>query len=252
MNCTEIRKLSSAYADRELDLIRSTEVEHHLKSCQGCSQEVQNIRTLSSALKSPELYFRAPVKLRSAINSSISGNERAPKPKRSNVREGSWFNWFRWVIPIAATAIVIFAAVFFVPSMDNRLEKEIVAGHVRSLLAGHLTDVASTDQHTVKPWFNGKVDFAPLVVNLADRGYPLVGGRLDYLQTHTVAALVYQRNKHFINLFTWPSAKSRSTEKTLEFTKGYNLIHWEASGMNYWAVSDLNAGELREFADQIK
>jgi anti-sigma factor RsiW len=252
MNCTEIRTLSDTYADRELDLVRSAEVEQHISGCRSCSQEVENIRALSSALKSPELYFRAPPNLRNTILASTAGkNEIAHRPRRADEGRGSWNQWLRWLIPVAAAAIVILAVVL-IPSGSSRLTEGAVANHVRSMMANHLTDVASSDQHTVKPWFDGKVDFAPPIVNLAERGFPLIGGRLDYLQNRSVAAAVYQRNKHVINLFIWPAARDRNTRKKLGVARGYNAISWDASGMSYCAVSDLNAAELREFADLVK
>lgn len=252
MNCREIRALSHAYADRELDLVRTNEIEQHLNDCRSCSREIANIRALSSALKSSTFYFRAPANLTKKIRASTCArNGTAHWPQRSVVRKESWAQWMRWFIPVAASALVIVLAISFVPSADKRLTEEVVASHVRSLMANHLTDVASTDQHTVKPWFDGKIDFAPPVSDLAERGFPLVGGRLDYLQNRSVAAEVYQRNKHFINLFVWPTLQHRNTAKKLAIEKGYNVIYWQSSGMNYSAVSDLNAAELREFADLL-
>lgn len=119
-------------------------------------------------------------------------------------------------------------------------------------MANHLTDVLSSDQHTVKPWYDGKVDFAPLVVDLKEHGFPLFGGRLDYLENRPVAALVYQRQKHFINLFIWPATNAAPLEKKTFIRKGYNLIHWTDAGMTFWAVSDLNSSELHDFEELIK
>jgi anti-sigma factor RsiW len=166
----------------------------------------------------------------------------------------SWWQWLKWGIPAAGTALiaVLLATASFGPSTEARLAQEVTASHLRSLLADHLTDVASSDQHTVKPWFAGKVDFAPPVKDLAAQGFPLVGGRLDYLQDQKVAALVYQRNKHLINLFIWPVTRSANTTKRPALSRGCNLIHWDESGMTFWAVSDLNPAELREFADLLK
>jgi len=154
-------------------------------------------------------------------------------------------------MPITAGALVILLALIFLPPRDQRLAEEVVSSHVRSLMANHLTDVESSDQHTVKPWFDGKVDFAPTVTNLTEHGFPLIGGRLDYLHGRPVAAEVYQRNKHKINLFVWPATRNRITMKKVSVEKGYNVISWEAAGMNYSTVSDLNPTELREFADLL-
>jgi anti-sigma factor RsiW len=251
MNCSETRKLSNAYADRELDMVRSAEIERHLSGCHPCSQEVENIRALSSALKSPALYFRTPAKLRNSIRvATVGKTNTAQPPRRADDKRASWTQWLRWLIPVAAA--IVFLGVVFMPSGNSRLTEEAVASHVRSMMANHLTDVASSDQHTVKPWFDGKVDFAPPIVDLAERGFPLIGGRLDYMQNRPVAAAVYQRQKHIINLFIWPTEGNRSTRKKLSVAKGYNVISWEASGMSYCTVSDLNGAELREFADLMK
>lgn len=253
MNCTEIRTLSHAFADRELDVVRSAEVERHLGDCRACAQELANIRALSSALKSPGFYFRPPDNLKSRIRATTLGTGvTATDSRRRESRQWSWTPWLRWLIPAAAVAVVLLAAVFVLPSGNSRLTEEAVASHVRSMMANHLTDVASSDQHTVKPWFDGKVDFAPPIVDLAAQGFPLLGGRLDYLQNRPVAAAIYQRHKHIINLFVWPTAGSRNTRKKLSVAKGYNVLSWDASGMSYCAVSDLNPTELRDFADLFK
>jgi len=157
-------------------------------------------------------------------------------------------------MPVAASLVVVLLAVFvtFDQAADHRLTEEVVSSHIRSRMAEHLTDVASSDQHTVKPWFAGKVDLAPPLTDLKEQGFPLAGGRLDYLQNRAVAAEVYKRNNHVINLFVWPASGNRSTTKKLSLAKGYNVISWENSGMNYCAVSELNPVELREFADLLK
>ncbi|MFZ0711206.1 MAG: hypothetical protein WAM53_14300, partial [Terrimicrobiaceae bacterium] len=133
------------------------------------------------------------------------------------------------------------------PGADQFLATQLVASHVRSLMLSHLTVVASSDQHTVKPWFDGKLDFAPAVVDLASEGFPLVGGRLDHLESRPVAALVYQRRKHFINLFVWPVETAAAESGKTMTRQGYQLLHWVDSGANYWAVSDVNGSELEAF-----
>ncbi|HTD54064.1 MAG TPA: anti-sigma factor, partial [Silvibacterium sp.] len=129
------------------------------------------------------------------------------------------------------------------------LETEVISNHVRSLLATHLLDVPSTDQHTVKPWFAGKLKFSPPVQDFAENGFRLIGGRLDFIDGREVAAVVYQRNKHVINLFIWPSESNRSTAAQTFAKDGYNVVHWTRGGFQFWLVSDVNAQDLRDFAE---
>ncbi len=164
--------------------------------------------------------------------------------------------WRSWAVPcLAAVALVTGTMLWLTPrvsrrSQDDLLAQAVLASHVRSLMAAHLTDVPSSDQHTVKPWFDGKLDFSPPVQDLSKEGFPLVGGRLDYLEDRPVAALVYQRRKHFINLFIWPALKDAKQQTVMR--QGYNLFHWTQSGMTYWAVSDVNSAELQEFVRLVQ
>jgi anti-sigma factor RsiW len=160
-------------------------------------------------------------------------------------------------VPLAlAAAIIILLGLAFLyqggildRSPGHRLETEVISGHVRSLLAAHLLDVPSTDQHTVKPWFAGKLKFSPPVQDFADYGFRLIGGRLDFVDGREVAAVVYQRNKHVINLFVWPSESNRSTTPQGYTKDGYNVLHWARGGFEFWLVSDVNAKDLRDLAD---
>jgi len=249
MNCEEARSLTHAYSDGELDLLRTLELEKHLADCPACSQAYENIRSLITALKSGDFYYNAPTALKRRIRASIAAEK--PSPRRI------LFPW--WQMPklgFSAAAIAAIALLVVVmsgrDSGEDRLAQEVTAAHVRSLMLAHLMDVASSDQHTVKPWFQGKLDFTPKVTDLADRGFPLVGGRLDYLHDRPVAALVYRRNQHVINLFVWPASANAADSEKVTVRQGYNLIRWTASGMTFWAVSDLNRVELSEFAHLLK
>jgi anti-sigma factor RsiW len=155
---------------------------------------------------------------------------------------------------VAAAAVIVLALVPLLrgPSTQEILAQQVLSSHIRSLMPQHLTDVSSSDQHTVKPWFNGRLDFSPPVADFAKEGFPLVGGRLDYVDNRPVAALVYGRRKHFINVFVWPSA-SKIDAGTKDMTlQGYNLVQWTKSGMTYWVVSDLSKSELDEFVRQVR
>jgi anti-sigma factor RsiW len=249
VDCKDAQKLLDGYADRELDLVHSLEIETHLRECAACSERHESNHALRSALSNPALYFKAPADLRRKLESSLRGSTKPEAPVRIGVRR-----WLNAAVPVALAAIVILIAVPLLrgPSNDEILTREIVSSHVRSLMANHLADVASSDEHTVKPWFAGKLNFSPMVADLKNQGFRLVGGRLDYIDNKPVAALVYQRQKHFINLFVWPSRSGADAETEMISRQGYNLFHWSKAGMTYWAISDLNSAELRDFARQIQ
>ncbi len=253
MSCKEIKEVIHGYLDGELDLVRSMAIEQHLKECPACVRAYQEQQSLRTAIAGGSLYFDAPRDLERRVRSAVRQASKAEG--RAEGRHWLWnWSWPIVVVPLAAAALVMLIALPLVirHSAEDRLAEEIVSAHVRSFMAEHKTDVASSDQHTVKPWFDGKLDFAPPVNDLADRGFPLVGGRLDYVQGRPVAALVYQRNKHFINLFIWPASSNSTIAETLAARQGYNLMHWNASGMTFWAVSDLNRADLRDFARLIR
>lgn len=240
MNHDEIRELLHAYADGELDLINAREVEQHLRNCDECRRSEEQIHTLREALTSDGAAYCAPARLRKNIRAAV-GRE---------AKETSFSPWLAFATGAAFAAILLGLILFQTVrgSRENTIVDQVVANHVRSLLATHLVDIASSDQHTVKPWFDGKIDFAPEVHDFAMSGFPLVGGRLDYLDGKTVVALVYQRNKHPINVFIAPATGRSDTSPTSSTDRGYNVLSWTHREMNYWAVSDLNATELRQFA----
>ena len=251
MSCQRAQELIHGYLDGELDLARSLDVEQHMHECEICARTYRSQTTLRSSLKNDSLYYTAPEKLKKRIQSSLR------KEARSKVSQPA-FGW-RWLTVGASLAFMLLIGVLvwrlvpIRPSGDELLAREVVSNHVRSSqMRGHLTDVLSSDQHTVKPWFDGKVDFAPLVKNFASQEFPLLGGRLEYLNNRTVAALIYQRRLHYINLFIWPAEQAGSSGEVTIQRQGYNLIHWTDSGMNYWAISDLNSVELREFARLVQ
>ncbi|HSB11236.1 MAG TPA: anti-sigma factor [Blastocatellia bacterium] len=246
MNCEETRELVGAYVDRELDLVKSLELEHHLSQCGACSKRHASLLAVRSALST--VYQTPPASLERRVMSGI--RKAGKRAEMARVPRG--MPW-RWVGVAASVAVVLVLSwsVFRLlarPSPDEVLAREVVSNHVRSLMVDHIADVPSSDQHTVKPWFAGKLDFSPPVIDLDEQGFPLVGGRLDYVDSRAVAALVYQRRKHVINLFIWPTEESDRLGQTVTH-QGYNVIHWCRADMSYWAVSDLNANELREFAE---
>ena len=239
MDHEQIRELIHPYVDGELDLLTARQTEQHLRSCADCRAVEKAIRALREAVVSSQPAYRAPSRLRRNIRAAL---RREAKPKAFNP----------WVIFAtgAACALLVLGVLLFQTtraSRDNSLVDEVVANHVRSLLATHLVDVASSDQHTVKPWFDGKIDFAPEVRDFSGEGFPLIGGRLDYLDGKTVVGLVYRRNKHPINVFIMPAATHGDTSPSAETRRGYNVLSWTHNQMKYWAVSDLNEVELRRF-----
>jgi mycothiol system anti-sigma-R factor len=250
MNCDEVRQLLHAYIDDELDIAAALQIEKHLPDCPKCRGELEAAQVVRTAVAQQAVYYPAPANLRDRLKLAIrsEAGEMEAEPK-----SGFFTAWRKRPMAfsgLAASLLLIIGSLFLIfPSGASRGQvDELIGSHVRSLEADHLLDVASTDQHTVKPWFAGKLDFSPPVLDLAAEGYPLIGGRLDYLGQQKVAALIYRRNKHVINLFIWPGEGASQTQTG----RGINLIRFECKGMICWAVSDLNAGELQQFADLFK
>jgi len=248
MICREVQELIHGYVDGELDLVRNLEMERHFHECPACSGAHERLRTVRSAITTGAPYFLPPSGLESRLRSRL---REAAEVDADPPRARHTWQWVGIAVAVLIAALTITVTTRH-PAGVELLAQDVVASHVRSLMAAHLTDVPSTDQHTVKPWFNGKLDFSPSVGNFADHDFPLVGGRLDYLDNRPVAALVYRRHQHVINLFVWPArGQSDSKVKQTEL-QGYHLFHWTKAGMTYWAVSDLNPAELRQLTDLVR
>jgi len=244
MTCRETKNLLNAYVDGELDSTGSLGVEKHIQGCASCLTEVENLHALASAIRNGALRFKAPQRLKRNVAAAV----RAANPGARR----TIFNW-RWASAVAAAVLNVVVSIQWTkPSNETLLVNDIISSHVRSMMVNHITDVASSDSHTVKPWFGGKLDYSPPATDLTEKGFRLIGGRLDYLDNRPVAALVYQRNQHFINLFVWPSNNTGIRQEDQLTRQGYNLIHWTQSGMTYWLVSELNLTELSECARLLK
>jgi len=246
MTCESVKSLSGAYLDDELDASLSAQVREHFAACQSCAEAYSQQIAMRAGIREHAPYFRAPAGLDERIRRAVrpGGSGSSPAGGRR-----------RWYAIAAAILVAVFAAwktaQFVSPaSIRNPTAQQVLSSHVRSLMATHLLDVPSSDRHTVKPWFNGKLDFSPDVKDFAARGFPLAGGRLDYIEGRPVAALVYQRRQHVINLFTWPAAEDDGDG---EFDgNGYHIVHWTHARMAWWAVSDVNTSELRQFENLYK
>lgn len=271
MNCEKATDLMDGYLDGELDPVTSQAIEQHLRDCRNCEKNYTAHRTLIRAVGSAIPYHKAPAELRERIQSSLR-EEIAARPARNvapdasviaekqrelrSILFGTSWKWLALAASLVVAAIIAWNLLPGLqrPDAEQFLATQLIASHVRSLMADHLADVASSDQHTVKPWLDARLDFAPPVVDLANAGFPLIGGRLDYLDQRPVAALIYQRRKHFINLFVWPAANASRTTKEISH-QGYHLLHWVEGDFNYWAVSDVNKEDLQNFqhlfAEQI-
>lgn len=246
MKCKDALDLVHGYADGELDLEKSLEIEQHLGACASCKVQYDHVRELGSAIRAHAHYHTAPRTLRERVAASL------PRDAAAGARNPSW-RWWSMAAGMALSAVLGLGLglEFLQNGADERLLREVVAGHVRSLMADHLMDIASSDQHSVKPWIAGKLEFSPPVEDLSAQGYALAGGRLDYLNDHDVMALVYRRHGHVINLFVWPDAAGADSPLRSDSHRGYNLVHFSRAGMVFWAVSDLNAEELMAFAAML-
>ena len=248
MTCEEARLLVHAYVDDELGLAASLEVEGHLGGCRACADEKADLLALRSVLSGGDFYHQAPAVVERRVRAALRNARRAESPRNFSFR---YFGWAGAAAAVVLLAIIARGVLPLGPPMSEATVREVVDDHLRSLTANHLTDVLSSNQHTVKPWFDGKLNYTPSVIDLTSEGFPLVGGRLDYLDNHPVAAVVYRRRQHIINLFILPTPRTHDTLPASEVQAGYNIVHWTKSGMSYWAVSSVSGTELEKFAQLI-
>jgi anti-sigma factor RsiW len=238
--------------DGELDLMKTLEIDQHFQECSACAGTYADLQALRSTIKEGAPYFEAPAGPQNRIRSSVRDATRAGptvlvRPPRSLAVAASL------LMVLITGGSLLYAVLSGRAGKVDSDERFVLASYVRSeMLPAHRLDVESSNQHTVKPWFAGKIDFAPLVPDLSDQGFSLIGGRLDYLDNRGVAVLVYQRRKHIIDLFIRPSAEAAEATSRAQAFQGYHLFHWSQAGMTYWAVSDLNLAELQEFVQQVQ
>jgi anti-sigma factor RsiW len=245
MTCEEAEVLVHALVDGELDAGHARKVENHIASCPRCAALLRDYRAMSRAIADAGVRFTAPPALRRRIEAALP--QPVIAPSRRAVLRG--FALGSAVSAMAATGLV--AIVLRNDDME-RIQSEVISAHLRSLQAGHLTDVVSTDQHTVKPWFSGKLDVAPPVIDLTAQGFTLIGGRLDYIDARAIGAIVYKRRLHVINLFVAQTANTERHAAKITALQGFNIRRWSDRGLNYWAVSDLAADELAEFGEKFE
>jgi mycothiol system anti-sigma-R factor len=246
VECREVDDRLGAYLDGELEPAASTSVRDHADTCAACRQRLANLESIGRMVRRAP-YYQAPDGLRARLTHA----------RRRSAATPHWLAWAAAAVVVASLA----GSIVFVrsstrpvrtPNPVDTVAQEVVSSHVRALMGAHLFDVRSTDQHTVKPWFLGKLDFSPPVTDLAQAGFPLTGGRLDYVAGHPVAALVYTRGQHTINVFVWPEASDAVGSSDARAIRGFHVRHWMRGGMSYWAVSDVNDAELDQFVHALQ
>jgi anti-sigma factor RsiW len=242
MSCDRADTVLHAYFDNELDALDAAEFERHIEHCAECAGALASLKDLRSSMNAAQLYEKAPASLRKKILADVT----PARPIQFASDGGTW----RW-LAIAAAILLVISVGWQIVSVQRGEESnavlaaELVDAHLRSLQPGHLSDVVSTDQHTVKPWFDGKLDFAPPVRDFAEQGFPLQGGRLDVVHGRAIAALVYGRRKHLVNVFIWPTIERDASPRTGS-RQGYQWIDWRKGGMEFCAVSDTAPSDLEQ------
>jgi anti-sigma factor RsiW len=253
MTCDDVEPLADAYVDGELDLERALAVEAHVAGCAACAARLERTRVLARTLKAAP-YLRAPEALVERLRTTRGAAAATTLPAQPDLTRPRQRRSWPSLISLASAAVVLLAVAGLLYRRapgDEATVQAVIEGHVRSLMADHLTDVESSDRHTVKPWFAGRIDFSPTVIDLASEGFPLIGGRLDYIDHHAAAALIYKRREHVINVFVWPGAGDSPAHTTRSDSRGYRVISWTSGGTAVWVVSDLALDELDVFAQTL-
>jgi len=234
--CADQELLLGALIDGELDAANVAMVEGHIARCEGCRGEIERLHAVRNLLGGEGVRYAAPQSLAVRIAATPELASRAANENRLP----------RWLAPGLAGAVAASLAMVALlpPSSQSIVDEQLVSSHVRSLQPGHLTDVQTTNQHIVKPWFNGRIDFAPPVPELADKGFPLAGGRLDSIDGKTVAAIIYHRRLHTVNLYVWPAEGGRERAFVRD---GFAVREWTRGGLRFAAISDIPAAELEQF-----
>jgi anti-sigma factor RsiW len=252
MNCAESEILLHALVDGELDAGHSRDVEAHLAACPACAGKLEAFRAMRAAMAKADLKQPAPARLRSRIEASLPPSTSAVAPRKFfQLSRRMFFGGFAAGTALSAAVAASLLVTVFRDDQEQMIAHEVVSAHIRSLQPGHLMDVQTSDQHTVKPWFDGKLDVAPPVIDLTAQGFTLLGGRLDYIDGEPVAAIVYRHDKHIINLFVARRLGAKQSGVKTEAIQGYNVRTWSAQGLDFWAVSDIETDELNQFGQGI-
>jgi anti-sigma factor RsiW len=251
MECKRATRLLSPLIDSALGPLARLRVRRHLAGCDGCAARLEELRAMQAALRTKLPYYRAPPGLAARIGAALPREE--PLPAFAGTGPQRWLRFP--AIGMAGTglagALAGVALTVLVMGGQGDRTMDVIDSHIRSLQAEHLTDVQTSDQHTVKPWLSARLDVSPPVRDLKDEGFPLVGGRLDYVEGHPAAAVVYRREKHVINLFAWASPGANEPFRD-QSRQGFNIVTWRRDGIRYYAVSDVEADQLRQFAHLVE
>ena len=256
MTCDELNEHIDPFLDNELGLAEAQKIQQHLEQCPTCESLYASRLVVRQALQKPEMRFLPSADLREQIHGELLKQIRPPARRTWRLPAFQFPSW-AWPTLAGAAAVLLlwFGSNVFLTanrsanSVIATVTGQLVSDHMRSLLANHLIDVVSTDQHTVKPWFAGKLNFSPPVYDFSDQGFKLIGGRLDYLGNQEIAAVVFQHRQHYINLFVWPTNQSTSFPDTSFQKEGFNLYGWEANGLTLWAITDADPESLKAFVD---